>query len=210
MTIRIDNDIATIAEDQFIGKWVRQTGRLDHDRWLLDKIKPRVGGGVCLDIGAYIGDHTIAYARWFDTVVAFEPCTEAFQCLKHNVAAAGNVICVNAALATHAGYGFMRNDAANPGANKVSQHGDIPVTFINAEIFDFTALTYIKIDVEGAECNVLRSLVGQIVKHKPKLLIEQRACDGNERAVEMFLNDLGYRYEPIQGKKGEQYDLWCE
>jgi hypothetical protein len=51
MTLRIDDYIWTIAEDNFIGKWVRKSGRLDHDRWLFEKLEellPKDRRGIAL------------------------------------------------------------------------------------------------------------------------------------------------------------------
>ena len=60
----ITNGIATIESDLCISKWVRESGRLDHDQNMLPLLKPFIPlHGVVFDIGAFIGDHTIFYSN---------------------------------------------------------------------------------------------------------------------------------------------------
>lgn len=205
MSLVEQDSIWTIAEDQFIGKWVRDEKRLDHDQWVLTRIKERLKRfRTCLDIGAYIGDHTIAYAKWFELVIAFEPNPEAFECLQRNVPN-GNVI--NAPLAVgQRTSGKMDIISDNPGASSIAEGEGI--RFI--EPFGIDEVDYIKIDVEGMEPEVLRACEHIIKECRPQMLIEQRRCDGNEAIIKQMLDEFGYKYESIQGEEGEQYDLWCE
>ena len=208
----------TIEEDQFISKWARQTGRLDHDQWLLGQVDLRIPANrrdTFIDVGAYIGDHTVAYSRMFRIGYAIEPNPEAFSCLVHNTEPAEgkrrNVVCVNAAIGQ--GKYTMLTNAENPGANKLVSDaaGDIPQLesyYLNGWVFG--GIDYIKIDVEGMELQVLNLLAAVIDCCRPYMLIEQRRCDGNEEAVGQWLTANGYTYEPIQGKRSEQYDLWCK
>lgn len=200
------NGIWTIAEDEYIGKWVRETGRLDHDQWLIDRLWERgVSGRVCLDIGAYIGDHTAFYAKWFEQVLAFEPNPEAFTCLVRNMKDT-EVECYNFAVGT-ADEGLLAGGERNPGAMHILPAPG-PVRFIKD--LDMDEVDFIKIDVEGMEPDVIRACWKTITECEPRMLIEQRQGDGNEDKVFAMLEALGYDYEPIQGDYHEQYDLWCE
>src|SRR5262249_37578392 len=80
----LTNDIWVLEGDQ-ISNWVEQEGRLDHDQnflpGILEHIKP---GDTVIDVGAFIGDHTVAYAAKAKKVIAFEPNPLAFECLKYN------------------------------------------------------------------------------------------------------------------------------
>jgi FkbM family methyltransferase len=207
----------TIAEDQFISRWARESGRLDHDQWLLGQIGKRLNGPrrSFIDVGAYIGDHTIAYAEWFENGYAFEPQPEAFACLRRNLVEYPDVWCLNDLVGPVCRYALLENQD-NPGASRlrpdpdglVAPSGEIFRTLLDRWVRE--GVDYIKIDVEGMEPVVLCCLEPVIERHRPHMLIEQRRCDGNEAQVEAWLWQRNYRFEPIQGQKGEQYDLWCE
>lgn len=202
-----------IKEDEYISKWAKETGRLDHDQWLLPKVKERLENYGCaweraIDIGAYIGDHTIAYAQWFQRVDAYEPNREPFECLSRNMP--DNVLCWPFAVGDSAleaqKYGVVA-DKKNPGASYLATGSDCPV-FFNRPKHIYT--DYIKIDVEGMELTALMACETLIAEFLPCMLIEQRAKDGNERLVRGFLDKYNYEYEPIQGEWGEQCDIWCQ
>jgi len=209
MSIRCENGIWVIDGDDWISRWVCEGKRLDHDCWLLGEVEKRLSGRrrTCLDIGAYIGDHTVRYAGLFKLVVAFEPNPEAYECLNRNLADSSNVVCLNGAVGVYA-TGRMVLDKRNPGASRVDTVMGGDVCFINP--CGIPDVDFIKIDVEGMEPDVLEECRPLIERYGPQMLIEQRACDGNEEHVLEMLAGMGYRAESIQGHKGEQYDLWCE
>jgi hypothetical protein len=114
--------------------------------------------------------------------------------------------CANCAIGE---WGFLAISAniENPGANQMIRATvGIPAIPLGIQY----KVDYIKIDVEGMEPEVLLACKEVIDRDRPYLLIEQRECDGNEETVQLFLKCHGYKFEPIQGKYGEQYDLWCE
>jgi len=193
--------------DDWISRWVLEAGRLDHDCWLLGQVERRLRGKLrtCLDIGAYIGDHTIRYAGLFKLVVAFEPNPDAWECLNRNLDLP-NVVRLRGAVGLR-GSGSMLLNEKNPGASKVGR-GDGDVCFISPR--GIPDVDFIKIDVEGMEPEVLEACRPIIDKHGPQMMIEQRVCDGNEGLVREMLAGMGYMFAPIQDNTKEQYDLWCE
>lgn len=52
-----------LADDTHLSKWVEEHGRLDHDEAIASIVEHIPQGGVVVDAGASLGDHTIAYAR---------------------------------------------------------------------------------------------------------------------------------------------------
>ncbi len=74
-----------IDEDTHFTKWIEEEQRLDHHGGFLVDLLPFIpDGGVVIDVGAYIGDHTVAYINKSGpsgTVYAFEPNPVAFFCL---------------------------------------------------------------------------------------------------------------------------------
>ena len=81
-------EIHVLEGDQISG-WVEETGHLDHDQNFLPKILEHIkAGDTVVDAGAFIGDHTIAYATRAGRrgkVLAFEPNEKAAECLRHNL-----------------------------------------------------------------------------------------------------------------------------
>ncbi|NEO67074.1 MAG: FkbM family methyltransferase, partial [Moorea sp. SIO4G2] len=61
----------------------------------------------------------------------------------------------------------------------------------------------VKIDVEGAEINVLRGMIETIKEYQPILIYE--VDDGNQESfklknqtIEMFIDSLGYKIMPLE------------
>lgn len=215
----IHNNIA-ILEDDLISSWVKETGRLDHDQnmlpLILDHIKET---DIIIDIGAFIGDHTIAYAKKANFVYAFEPNIKAFECLEYNMKPFDNVHCHNIAIGQN-GKGSFINSKGNEGAAYVDKSKDGSIK-IKSLVDFFTVdvpIDFIKIDVEGMELDVLIGSEEIIKKYHPKILIEINkgalARNGSsEIKIFDFLNQNGYIWKniyPNEPISGDQYDIICE
>ena len=77
-----------------ITQGIHLDGRFDRDylQFLPDRIFPQLlPGGICLDIGTNIGNHSLAFAPHFTHVFAFEPHPRTFRLLELNAEAAGVV-----------------------------------------------------------------------------------------------------------------------
>jgi FkbM family methyltransferase len=208
----LDNGIAVVEGDSHISRWVEQSGRLDHDEYALPIILEHVPeGGVVVDGGAFIGDHTTAYLKKVGRtgkVMAFEPNKEAFECLKHNCPDAE---CYYFGLSDLRGAaGMVRNE--NVGATRVC--GGNEIILVRLDDYFFNRLDFIKLDVEGMEIRALRGAMEVIKRFKPVLWVEV-----NVGALEMqgtsewelktlLEGDLGYRCKAYP-EEGAQYDLLC-
>jgi FkbM family methyltransferase len=124
-------------------------------------------GGIALDVGANVGAYALLFGRWMGPggrVYAFEPAPDAFDGLSRHVALnglGGVVTPVRAAAAGASGTATLRVDGIS-GANRLSDGGGGGSIDVEAvTIDDFCARegirpSVIKIDVEGAELEVLR------------------------------------------------------
>ena len=133
--------------------------------------------GVFLDGGAYIGD-TIEIAQKYipnlRLVYAFEPNKETYKKLIDNKRIRGaGVKCFNNGLGKEEGeFRFTNDDAgsriSDEGSEviKVLSAGDFVSSLKEDELPDF-----IKLDIEGAESDVIDSLGGFIAENKPDLAI---------------------------------------
>jgi FkbM family methyltransferase len=201
-----------------IGGWQVESGRLDHDRWVLEKIRPHFHeNDVVIDVGALNGDHTIAYSQWVGpggTVVAFEPGEVAYRCLAHNIqlfphknvqahqAALGRVNDVCEHVVNHENLG---------GSVVKTGVGKIPMITLDAFCFGFSRLNFIKIDAEGMEADILDGGRITILKHLPILMLEVRPAVVPYEILATKLFDLGYTPRVLQDcpTDSPQFDIIC-
>jgi len=122
-------------------------------------------GAVALDVGANVGAYTLLLGGWVrpgGRVFAFEPAPEAFAGLTRHVELNGlgdGVTCVRAAAAAQTGTATLAVDGLS-GANRLdaSAAGE-RVETVTLDDFcrrESVRPSFIKIDVEGAELDVLR------------------------------------------------------
>ena len=130
-----------------------------------------------LDIGAHTGMWTRRLAEVFIDVIAFEPNAETFACLQANVGHLPNVTLVNAALGdeeclvsidrsygeSNTGGYFVQKDA----------EGDVRMTTLDRYLnMPPKLVSFIKIDVEGAEPLVVRGGAETIKASRPTIIME--------------------------------------
>jgi FkbM family methyltransferase len=158
---------------------------------------------VVIDVGAHIGLYTIPIAKIAKKgfVVAIEPCPDNFKCLMENVRlnSLRNVFALNIAawnddceLNLFRGYSSERHSVirsryvADQTVRVRAKKLDEVVKALNLH-----KITLIKIDVEGAEFQVLKGLKSTLQQFKPDLLVE--TWGDNEKTVSDFLSELGYQ-----------------
>lgn len=184
-------------KDTFISRSMALYGEWgESELMLLHKIvQPN---GIVLDVGANIGTHTVPFARWVGSkgrIYAFEPQRRIFQMLCANVGLNGltNVSCLNKAAGAKAAtvkipdMSFDR--PYNFGAVKVGE-GDDDVEMITIDSLALPACNLIKIDVEGAENEVLLGAADTIRRCRPALFVESN--DRSARSMPL-IRQQGYR-----------------
>jgi FkbM family methyltransferase len=154
-------------------------------------------GDVVLDVGANIGFYTVRLARELQrlgggTVHAFEPIPANARRLAYNVSAneLDAIVRVHeVALGTHDGriafhteneYSASTGNAAMIGAAVAPAFGaDAEATVTTLDGFaaraGITSCALLKLDVEGAECDVLRGGAATIARARPVILAEYNA-----------------------------------
>ncbi len=131
-------------------------------------------GDTVIDAGAWIGGHTMAYAKKVGAtgwVHAFEPNRSAYECLQKNVDNL-RVLRHNVVLGDEEG---MVPFSAKKGWYDSGYVGDdetvAKVWQTRLDPFNIKP-NFIKIDVEGCELKVLKGAAKTIEKHKPVMIIE--------------------------------------
>jgi len=198
-TIEIDDRPFSGALDNYI-EWVVFTTRQYYEYTYLNLVRSLVGGGSALDIGANIGNHTHAFAGFFDEVLSFEPFDQVAVRLERKAALLPNVSVFRVALSDRNDtLQFTRPVTANWGTGKISERGDIDVPVVIGDTFiagkHTRPVNFIKVDVEGHEMPVLRGLKKTIMCDRPVVMFEvsnalRRGDDGGLiGAYALFPND---------------------
>lgn len=214
-----EQGFAILENDTHISKWAEESGRLDHDQnmlpLVLQHIKP---GDLVLDIGAYIGDHTIAYSKqvgYAGKVIAFEPNEEAFECLQHNLSGYKNTELFNCCVSDNLGKMVLVKYGDNIGMTYVKP-GKGKTKSLSIDSLELERCDFIKIDVEGFELKVLEGAEETIKKFKPKMLIEindhtLHRVGITQNDIYIFLIQHDYNYKNIFGGSiyDPQFDLIC-
>ncbi len=159
-----------------------------------------------LDIGANIGNHSVFFALFCDVmeVVAFEPQKTCEDVFMRNVALnhlEDKVRLQNRALGAEVGkMSIVRTQSANSGGVtfRADPSGAYDVTTLDACAFD--CIDFLKIDVEGAQLDVLRGGQETLRRDKPVIWVEMNSMqgqDGYDRKREIdepiaLLSSLGY------------------
>ncbi len=170
-------------------------------------------GACMIDVGANIGYFTLAAARRVGPsgrVVAFEPQESVRRELVENVRLNGltNVSIREEALSASSGSAeFYPGRRDNTGlASLRPLEGVTPTRVVQArfdDLWDDRAITLVKIDVEGAELQVLEGMSRCLERHRPSLVIEVtdgylRALGASAEALYTWVQSRGYRLFQIE------------
>lgn len=206
-------------------------------------IKPE---STVIDIGAQAGNMSVAYSLFARQVISFEPNPATFEVLEKNSKLNTNIKPFNFAISDEEGpltfhysdYGFCNGGFAtrtNHGVGVTGHVIPIDVWAINLEKFlkeseiDLGEVSLIKVDAEGHDKDILKTLTAIIGEHKPVLITEiynglnpdeitdlldtihalgYRAYD--EEVNHLDLDNLGKEIKSVQDiKPGSGHNLIC-
>lgn len=199
------------AREEVQAHWAQGNFYETQRHGLLNLVHQKCRGGTFIDVGAFIGNHTLFFAACCgaDRVLAFEPAQEAYEHLVANVAlnGLGNVTAFNLALGEHrgsVGLRFSTVDPAQGGAmmTAIDDHGSLVLMERLDQIVEqegVEQVTCLKVDVEGYTLPVLRGARETIRRFRPVITCECRTVE-EFRAVDAFLGELGYGVYTVQGQ----------
>jgi FkbM family methyltransferase len=164
--------------------------------WLKNKIK----FNNVVDVGAYLGNHSVYFSNYFKGVVSFEPNPYSYDLLKINTKQKKNIKIYNFGLSNKNSTEDFYNYEFNHGGSSVIKNKKIPHTKHRAKFYSFDKLNLkkkidlIKIDVEGNELNVLKGMKGTIQKSSPIILFETQKKEifNGTSAVINYLKSIEY------------------
>lgn len=192
--------------------------------WIRRAVRP---GAVCLDVGANVGAHALVMARCAGAdglVLAFEPHPALARRLRENVALNGyrQVRVVEAAVSDADGEATLH--AFAPGAFRQGISSLVPDgrapdalrvgTVDGAAIerrFGLQRLDLVKVDAEGHDAVVVRSLLGALERWRPLLLLEYRrrrweAAGASLADTLASLRALGYGFLRVERRVSRPLD----
>ena len=153
------------------------------------------GWNLAVDVGAYCGAWSYAFAQRFKRVYMFEPFPEHHDLARQNLAPYQNVIRYQVALLDKKGDGSMMH-----GGSKYNylKFGEGPVMVEPLDRYELPACDLLKIDAEGADALVLQGAERTIATYSPVIIVEEKDSEVrlfglNPGAVNTLLTGWGYR-----------------
>lgn len=212
--ILTDFGVWVVPGDTHLSAWIREHRRLDFDIYFLEQIAKFIkGDDVVVDVGAFVGDHTMAYANLASggCVYAFEPNEVVFKALVENMRPYLHVKPIQAGLSDRMSKAQASQDP-NWGGVYLQESAEGDTRTMTLDSMELGRLDFMKIDAEGFEVRVLRGARETIQRCRPILVIEvnKGALERqgtSEQELRKVLDDLGY--EIFEDSMGLQYDIFC-
>lgn len=226
VVLKTDGQKILVADPSrsYIGGSIYYTGLWEPEatRCICSKIRP---GTVAVDVGAHTGYYTLLFAKRVGPqgqVLAFEPEERGLDFLRKNIAMNGreNVTVWPVALSNRTGRlvekecGFFISE---------DDQADGKSCGLEVRVFDDLArqggldrVDIVKIDVEGAELDVLEGMQQTLDRWHPGILLEvhpakiTRNCGRSVEELNAFLARHGYETEPVSGPSPSgNYTVFC-
>lgn len=138
-----------------------------------------IPGTFVIDIGANVGHYTLLFSRLLGqegTVLAFEPIRETFAYLANNIitAKASNTVIINTAVLDSTQPVTFSIPDNNYYQSRLDKFGSIHslAVSLNSFVRNEDSVSFIKIDAEGADRQILESILPLINTHRPIVMAE--------------------------------------
>ncbi|HLN45958.1 MAG TPA: FkbM family methyltransferase [Candidatus Sulfotelmatobacter sp.] len=174
-----------------------------------------------VDAGAHVGVFSIKAATVASKVISIEPSSNNFKLLNYNIKSnhIKNITTVNTALGDYDGDTVLylqpssgSNSIVNTSAPNSVQAVVVKIRKLDSLIKELKIerLDFLKIDVEGAELNVLNGALNTLKKYKPFVVMESHPfITGNLNSkIRSFLENLNYSCIEEDPYIYASYDRW--
>lgn len=170
--------------EQHLAKGVTFDG---HGTYQFEKIKAGIDAvrvrRTAIDIGAHVGLWSMVLQKYFTQVIAFEPVPAHIECFERNLEKVlvsknlpgkGHVQLLPCALGSETKLIKINAVPDNSGNARVDPKGSVIVDQKRLDDFVLPDVSFIKIDVEGYELDVVRGAERTIRTYRPVMVIEQK------------------------------------
>jgi len=177
----------------------------------LELIERKFTGGVFLDIGANVGNHTLFVAKFLNPqkVIAVEPNPVAYRILKCNLAlndVVDRVELHEVGMSDKSGRADLITPEYNLGGARVVDKPDGSFPIVQGdELINDRKVDFIKIDTEGLELQVIAGLNKTIERSRPVMFVE--VDDNNIAAFDAVLERHGYRISAKHKRNPENTNM---
>lgn len=152
-----------------------------------------------LDVGANIGNHTVQFSSQFGLVRGFEPQRRTYKILQLNTELLEGVEIHNVGLSNTPGDFEITIPIKNNGSASLTFEFDAEEptykeyikTISYDDKFD-DEIAFVKIDVEGNEASVLKSMTKTLEKYQPVIAFELHPKEATSIECLDYLSSLGY------------------
>lgn len=202
-------DLEGTGPDEHIFKLIRDHGRFYESDLLQHLAHHGPRGGVYVDVGANIGNHSVFFGRFLAAqVIAIEPNLHLLPLLERNlrVNAVSDWTTLAVAIGARSGAGRLRprpGYARNSGAQEVVPADALPTgAVVEIDTLDHVLeklgaeavadVSLVKLDIEGMELDALHGAVDLLEHQRPDVVVEA-AGEAQHVSVGSFLSEYGYR-----------------
>lgn len=209
VTLRTDNIfLEHFSKEDFIYSKVARRKVFYENDLLFYLAYAAARGGIYVDVGANIGNHSIYFAKYLaEFVISIEPSEKLRAQLAKNMANNDlpNNLIIGAAIGKERAMGRLmipEGHANNFGMGTISATGNqgepVEIYPLGDALKEYSAqipqkrITLIKIDVEGMGPEVLEGCQSVLAEHFPQIVIEAET-DHEYQAIVKLLEPLGYK-----------------
>ena len=226
-SVRVNNsDVKFSTEDDYSNSWFfpRYAGSKLHEKPVTERLLAELNCANCfVDVGANLGWYTCLACRQMPegVVYGFEMDDLNFALLKNNIAINGftNVEVFNLAVFDSSGETHYQRSGDRPNSNFTLRldntvEKDLSIVSVGSitldEFFEEKSIVpdVVKIDVEGAEMNVLKGMTRILAEDQPTLFLEVHPYNfpgfkTSSDEILSFLNSRGYTVSEIENMRGQ-------
>ncbi len=158
---------------------------------------------VCIDVGTYIGLHTLTLSKLCETVIGFEAQPLIYDCLNNTINNKNitNVILHNIALSNEQGdTQIFTNNNGNASLAGIRDHlfkYNYNIKKNTLDNYNIPHVDLMKIDIEGSEWIMLEGATELINKCRPMIILETFKGKKNKTKLNEFCERFNYSHEYI-------------
>ena len=156
--------------------------------------------GDCIDAGANVGNHTLAFAGHYRSVHAFEPGARPFALLSVNGGSYPNIVVNRVGLSSNSRTAILVSRSENIGEGRIADDHtaeEVGQLVSLVAVDDYVAqhglqIGLLKIDVEGHELMVLEGALTVLNEHAPVVALEEVPSNDSGSECIRLLRSQGY------------------